>query len=263
MSDFTDYITLPFVKNNTPIAGAPVCGMTVRSAGSMRFRWNEENPVRNRMLEKLSAKYGKKSFVPVQLDHTHIVYDVKTSSDTFGKIGDGIITVNKSLIPTITVADCVPIYLFEPETGVFGIVHSGWKGTGIAVDAIRLAEKNYGAKAENFSVTIGPHIHDCCYIINEERARFFSENFTPECIKELEAGVTVGWNNGNGKLYRLSLEKANLAALKRAGVSESNIYISPDCTCCSKDGLYGSNRRETKINGLPDKFTVQAAFCAF
>lgn len=263
MSDFTEYITLPFIKNNLKIENAPVCGMTVRSAGSMRFRWNEINSVRQTVLEKLSAKYGKKSFVPVQLDHTHIVYDVKASSDTFEKIGDGIITVNKSLIPTITVADCVPIYLFEPETGVFGIVHSGWKGTGIAIDAIRLAEKNYGAKAENFSVTIGPHIHDCCYIINEERAKFFSENFTPECIKELEAGVTVDWNNGNGKLYRLSLEKANLAALKRAGVSESNIYISPDCTCCSKDGLYGSNRRETKINGLPDKFTVQAAFCVF
>lgn len=263
MSDFTEYITLPFIKNNLKIENAPVCGMTVRSAGSMRFRWNETNPVRQAALEKLSAKYGKKSFVPVQLDHTHIVYDVKASSDTFEKIGDGIITVNKSLIPTITVADCVPIYLFEPETGVFGIVHSGWKGTGIAVDAIRLAEKNYGAKAENFSVTIGPHIHDCCYIINEERAKFFSENFTPECIKELEAGVTVDWNNGNGKLYRLSLEKANLAALKIAGVSESNIYISPDCTCCSKDGLYGSNRRETKINGLPDKFTVQAAFITF
>lgn len=263
MDNFSDFITLPFIRNKIPLESAPVCGMTVRSAGSMRFRWNENNPVRQSAIERLSALFGGNTFVPVQLDHTHIVYDVKVPSDIFEKIGDGIITTNRKLIPTVTVADCVPIYLFEPETGVFGIVHSGWKGTGIAVDAIRLAEKNYGAKAENFSVTIGPHIHDCCYIINEERARFFSENFTPDCIKELEAGVTVDWNNGNGKLYRLSLAEANLASLKKAGVSESNIYVCSDCTCCSKDGLYGSNRRETKLNGLPDKFTVQAAFCAF
>lgn len=257
------YITIPFIKNGEILESAPVCGMTVKAAGSMRFRWNETNITRLKNLEELSALYNNKSFVPVQLDHTHIVYDVKISSDINEKIGDGIITTNRDLIPTVTVADCVPIYLFEPETQVFGIVHSGWKGTGIAVDAIKLAMQNYGSRPENFSVTIGPHIHDCCYIVNDERADFFSENFTPDCVKELEPGVSVDWNNGTGKLYRLSLAKANLAVLKKLGVHESNIYVSPDCTCCSKDGLYGSNRRETKLNGLPDKFTVQAAFITF
>lgn len=263
MADITDYITFPFLQNSIPLADAPVCGMTVQSAGSMRFRWNEENPVRIKMLDKLSQKLGGGHFVPVQLDHTHVVYDVYNEEDTANKIGDGIITTNRKLIPTITVADCVPIFLYDPKTGVFGIVHSGWKGTGIIVDAINLACKNYGAKTEDFSVTIGPHIHDCCYVVNEERAEYFARNFTSDCVRELESGVSVDWNNGAGKLYRLSLEKANLAVLKKAGVPESNIYVSPDCTCCSKDGLYGSNRRETKLNGLPDKFTVQAAFITF
>lgn len=258
------YVIFPFKKNGQLLPADEICcGMTVKAAGSMRFRWAEHNNVRNSMLQELAGRFNQKTFVPVELNHTQIVYDVAEAGDTPNKVGDGIITRNRNLIPTITVADCVPIFLYDSVTGVFGIVHSGWKGTGIIAQAISLAEKNYGSKPEDFSVTIGPHIHDCCYIVNEERAEYFRNNFTPDCIRELEPGITVDWNNGGGKLYRLSLEKANLAVLKKAGVPEANINLITDCTCCSKNGFYGSNRRETKENGLPDKFTVQAAFCVF
>ena len=249
-----------FWRGGKEVEGGPVCGLTLRAAGSMRFRWNENNPNRKAVLGVLESR-GK--LVPVQLDHTHIVYDVNEEGDTAEKIGDGIITTNRSLIPTVTVADCMPLYLYDPVTGLFGIVHSGWKGTGIAVDAIKLAEKNYGARACDFCVVLGPHIRDCCYIVNKERADWFAQNFTPDCVRPLESGVQVDWNSGGGPLYRLSLEKANLAALEKAGVPAENIRVHPACTCCTKVGgqyIYGSNRRETKAAGAPDKFTVQAAF---
>lgn len=254
-----------FHREGKVVDGAPVCGLTLKSAGSMRFRWNETNPNREKLkwLNSENTPSNTGELVPVQLDHTHIVYDIKSAEDTRDKIGDGLITTNRNLIPTVTVADCMPLYLYDPVTGVFGIVHSGWKGTGIIVDAIKLAGKNYGARVEDFCIILGPHIRDCCYIVNEERANWFAENFTPDCVRPLEAGIKVDWNTGGGQLYRLSLEKANLAALKKAGVPDENIWIHPACTCCFKENgiyKYGSNRRETKENGAPDKFTVQAAF---
>ena len=266
-----------FRRGGQIVEGAPVCGLTLKAAGSMRFRWNENNPNRNTVFEKmrwlslrsLSLVEGsklpqeKRKLVPVQLDHTHIVYDVHNASDTKDKIGDGIITTNRDLVPTVTVADCMPLYLYDPVTGVFGIVHSGWKGTGIIVDAMQLAVRNYGARISDFCVVLGPHIRDCCYIVNKERADWFSQNFTPDCVRPLEPGVEVSWKAGGGPLYRLSLEKANLAAIKKAGVPDENIWIHPACTCCTKvhgENIYGSNRRETKENGAPEKFTVQAAF---
>ena len=266
-----------FRRGGQVVEGAPVCGLTLKAAGSMRFRWNEKNPNRNTVFEKmrwlslrsLSLVEGaklpqeKRKLVPVQLDHTHIVYDVHNASDTKDKIGDGIITTNRDLVPTVTVADCMPLYLYDPVTGVFGIVHSGWKGTGIIVDAMQLAVRNYGARISDFCVVLGPHIRDCCYIVNKERADWFSQNFTPDCVRPLEPGVEVSWKAGGGPLYRLSLEKANLAAIKKAGVPDENIWIHPACTCCTKvhgENIYGSNRRETKENGAPEKFTVQAAF---
>ena len=251
-----------FRRGGQIVQGSPVCGLTLKAAGSMRFRWNETNPNREKLL---SLSSSHQALVPLQLDHTHIVYDVHNASDTQDKIGDGIITTNRALIPTVTVADCMPLYLYDPVSGVFGILHSGWKGTGIIVDAINLAKKNYGARAEDFCIVLGPHIRDCCYIVNKERADWFTSNFTPDCVRPLESGVEVEWNTGGGPLYRLSLEKANLAAIKKTGVPDENVWVHPACTCCYKEPdsglfIYGSNRRETTEAGAPDKFTVQAAF---
>lgn len=274
-----EYIDFPFVKDNKIIKSSVRPFLTLRSAGNMRFRWNEHNERRISLFSKISGL--KKSFVPLELIHSQIVVDVKSKEDTKNMQADGMITKNPDLLPVVTVADCVPIYLYDDVTGVFGIVHSGWKGTGIIGKAIKLAEKNYGSKPEDFMVIIGPHIRDCCYIVDQERADYFSKNFTPECITPLEEngtcfcggrGLAIEWNNGNGKLFRLSLEKANIEVIKKAGVKEENICLVNECTCCNE--MLGSNRRQTAINvkennidvsllSVEEKsklFTVMAAF---
>ncbi|MCQ2587181.1 MAG: polyphenol oxidase family protein [Treponema sp.] len=246
----TKYITFPFIKNNKSLESEVKCGLTLIPAGNMRFRWNEENPVRKELLTSIS-----KNPVPLELIHSQTVVDIKNKNDTFKMQADGMITKNPELMPVITVADCVPIYLYDSVTKVFGVVHSGWKGTGIIREAILLAQKNYGSKPEDFSVVIGPHIKNCCYIVNEERAEYFRNNFSKDCVVELEKngtcycggrGLPIVWNNGGGKLYRLSLEKANLAVLEKTGVKSENIGVCSDCTCCTE--ICGSNRRQTAIN---------------
>lgn len=254
-----NYLTFPFYQAGKTVDGA-FWGMTLRSAGSMKFRWNEKNENREKMLSKICSDFGGKKISQVQLDHTKLVFSVNDSSDTFEKIGDGIITKNPKLIPVVTVADCVPIFLYEPQTGFFGVVHSGWKGTGIVENAINLARQKYGCDAGKICVAIGPHIHDCCYIVNSERADYFVKNFSASCVRKVEndevfKGVLKNWNYGSGPLYHLSLLEANLAVLKRAGIEEENIVVSTDCTCDLE--MFGSNRRETSFG---DTFTVQAAF---
>ena len=262
---------------------APLCGMSVKAAGTMRFRWNETNDNRNAFLKELCSsrcKGGASVFLtpkPVELIHSKLVVDLKCGDEADGKQADGIITKNRDFLPVVTVADCMPLYLYDSVTGVFGVVHSGWKGTGIAGEAIKLARADYGARAEDFCVVIGPHIRDCCYIVNEERAKYFTDNFGSDCVSPLEEGgvcraggrgLPVSWNNGTGMLYRLSLEKANLNVLARAGVREENIAVCTDCTCCNE--LLGSNRRETadfiakNPGASPEQlsrcFSVQCAF---
>ena len=79
----SDFITFPFIKNGMILddKDAPRCGLTVQSCGSMRFRWNEENNLRQKKLSQISNKFDGKTFVPVEQNHTKIVYDVKNPDD--------------------------------------------------------------------------------------------------------------------------------------------------------------------------------------
>src|SRR5574344_1113640 len=93
------YVEFPFYKNDKPIESPynesfHKWGMTLLSAGSMRFRWNENNSNRTFLLNEIAAENNKKDIVPIELIHSRIVYDVKNISDTFEKTGDGIITSN-------------------------------------------------------------------------------------------------------------------------------------------------------------------------
>lgn len=254
------FVTEKFYKNGKSVEGA-LWGMTLKSAGSMRFRWAENNANRVDVLERIAGTFENKCFVPVELDHTKIVYPIQFKEDTDQKIGDGIVTFNKDLIPVVTVADCMPVFLFEPESGFFGVVHSGWKGTGIIGEAVKMGVKEYGVHPENILVSLGPHIHDCCYVVNKERAQWFTENFTADCVTPVKPGESLcrgaasSWDNGTGQLFRLSLLKANLSVLERSGIRDENITVSTNCTCCNE--IFGSNRRETSLG---TNFTVQAAF---
>lgn len=278
-----DVLSLPFFSAGKPLVQNstqnlhPRCYLSVKNAGSMRFRWNEENPTRTNFLlqqniisPQTDATISPSSFeipssypqnldlqqkisVPVELIHSQVVYAIEQGKDGLPQLlakggshldavdlwrGDGLITTNRNLVPVVTVADCLPIYLYEPKTGCRGVVHSGWKGTGIVIEAIKLAEREYGARVSDFSIVIGPHIHSCCYQVEQERIEYFTSNFGASCI--------LPPNN-------LSLAQANCNLLVEQGVPEDNIFCCTDCTCC--DSRFGSFRREAA--SLPDTMSLE------
>ena len=246
-----EFVMCPFYFDSKPLENAPKWGMTLLKAGSMRFRWNETNENR----KKLEEWFGANKLLPIELIHSKIVVRAENPGDTDNVQGDGIVTKNRSLVPTVTVADCVPIFLYDTETGAFGIFHSGWKGTGIAGVGVEKMAEWFGSRPERISAAIGPHIGSCCYAVDGERAKFFAENF--------------GENSVSGN--NLSLTEANTFVLKQAGVKEENIVVADDCTYCSKfvDGrnVFGSFRREAAFLSpkiTPEErsklMTVQAAF---
>lgn len=242
----------------SPKIARPLWGMTMKAAGSMRFRWNETNPNRERFLSELCAlfggaeKGGQKQAVPLELIHSKIVYEAREACDTLNKQGDGIVTQNPSLVPVVTAADCVPLYFYDAGTGAFGAAHSGWKGTGIAAQVVLMMKEKYGSDPRDILAAIGPHIHDCCYLVDKERAEYFADNFGSDTVQEA------------GGLYRLSLLRANINVLLEAGVLEENIVAAKNCTAC--DARFGSFRREAAAladqPGLDKSrlFTTQAAF---
>ena len=243
--------------------------MTLLSAGSMRFRWNEVNENR---IATLKSIFPNNEIVPLELIHSKIVFEAKSAGDTQGLQGDGIVTNNSLLVPVVTVADCGPIFLYDKETMAFGAFHSGWKGTGIAGAGVEKLIELYGSKLENICAAIGPHIGQCCYFVDEERAEYFTNNFGKACIKKAESFATLEDKKLAERFpYRLSLTEANIAVLRKIGIKEENIVAVQDCTCCTKfsngENIFGSFRRQAAF--LPPEvdadtrsrsMTVQAAF---
>jgi YfiH family protein len=229
-------LVFPGAEGGVPGAGpAPRALLTLRECGSMRFRWGEKNPVRDKTLAGIC---GDKAVVTAKLVHSQTVAVVTAARDIKkGAELDGFVTTNAGVALTVTIADCMPIFLWDPATGAFGVVHSGWRGTGIAAVALEKAADAWGTDSGDVRIILGPHIHSCCYTVDEDRAEYFSNTFGPGCVGLGEIG-----DDGETR-YHLSLAEANRLLLVQAGVAEDHIVHYTDCTGC--DDHFGSFRRET------------------
>jgi YfiH family protein len=141
---------------------------------------------------------------------------------------------------SVTVADCLPVFLADRRTGAFGIVHSGWRGTGIVREALALMTTWFGSQPAEVAAVIGPGIGACCYTVPEERAVRFAAEYGSDTIQRGEDGT-----------LRLDLRAANIHLLDGAGVQE--IGVVTDCTSCSKK--LGSFRRQG-----PAEYTLMLAW---
>ncbi|MCF7787747.1 MAG: polyphenol oxidase family protein [Prosthecobacter sp.] len=81
---------------------------------------------------------------------------------------DGLISNVPGLVIGIYVADCCAVYLADPRTGAFGILHSGKKGSesGITIHAIEKMQQHFGTRAEDLCIQLSPCIRPPAYEID-------------------------------------------------------------------------------------------------
>jgi copper oxidase (laccase) domain-containing protein len=150
------------------------------------------------------------------------------------------------------------VYLYDAESGAFGLVHSGWKGTGIALAALRLMGECWGVRTEGVGALLGPCIQACCYRVDPARAAAFEEEFGGAGDYPLgpviEERRPPEGSSGASREFFINLPAANARLLARAGVR--NISVCQDCTFT--DERLGSFRREgqnyTRMAALIGRF---------
>jgi YfiH family protein len=170
-----------------------------------------------------------------------VIVDGRKSAEVALTEADGLVTAGREpCLLTVTVADCLPIFLADAAHGAFGIVHSGWKGTGIVGDAIRTMMEAFGTSPSRLSVTIGPGIGTCCYKVDEDRYHAFKTAFGERAVRRDEEGG-----------FFLDLPAANLGLLSGMGIRGARMVDS--CTACNP--VLGSFRRQG-----PRGFTRMLAF---
>jgi len=125
----------------------------------------------------------------------------------------------------VFVADCVPVYIFDPVRRAAALVHAGRAGTqqNITGAALAVLRRAYGTNPSDVHIHIGPSAGPCCYEVSVELARAFRG-----------AGLPA-----SGR--RLDLWGANRLQAEAAGVPRAQVACSGICTIC--DGRFYSYRR--------------------
>jgi len=106
--------------------------------------------------------------------------------------GDATVTAIPGVICAVLTADCAPILLADPEAGVVGAAHAGWKGAldGI-VHATVAAMQALGAEPRRMVAVVGPCIAQASYEVGADfqdrfdhhdpgSARFFAPGETAD-----------------------------------------------------------------------------------
>lgn len=148
---------------------------------------------------------------------------------------DALISNKPGVFLAITVADCLPVFLFDPVTSSVAAVHIGWRGSKLRIlgKALRAMADEFGVKAGDLISFMGPSARVCCYEVGGEVAVGFPENVL---------------RRSTSARVHLDLMQFNRNILLEAGVRETNIEVLHYCTICNGD-LFHSYRREGKESG--------------
>lgn len=236
-------LEIPLAAKNRSCTPLLKAYLSLKSAGDMAFFKRDLLPFRERFFTHYNIDPSR--VYSLYQEHTqHVVKIIKKNKpEKYHSIaGDGMVTAEKDIYLSITVADCLPVFIVDKETSAYGLVHSGWKGTGIVLKAVRLMIKAFGSRHEHLKLVIGPGIGPCCYNVPEKRYKLFLSKYgQASCRKE----------NGD---YFIDLKKANVQLLEESGITD--IDIIENCTSCSR--ALHSFRRDGK-----DHFGVMMAVTGY
>jgi copper oxidase (laccase) domain-containing protein len=102
---------------------------------------------------------------------------------------DGLITNQRGISLGIYVADCCAVFLFDPVRRSIGLIHSGKKGTALAIvsEAIAKMQQRFGTKPRDLIVQLSPCI----------RPPHYEVDFATEIIRQARtAGVEQVYDCG-------------------------------------------------------------------
>jgi len=133
--------------------------MSGRIDGDMRLNPDEkgiviENPNREKFLS--GCGIDNKRMVCALLEHSNKIVVADEKSPRFN-VCDGIVTATSGLPISVTVADCIPVALYDESHRVAAVTHNGWRV--IAKNIIRPVVKqmlSLGADRQSIAVAIGP-----------------------------------------------------------------------------------------------------------
>lgn len=186
--------------------------------------------------------YDASSLFETSQVHGAVVRTVRaaeSSSSVRQEDADALVTNVRGFAVGVRVADCLPILLADPDAGVVGAVHAGWRGAAADIVSAALSQMaELGASMSRVRAAMGPHIRACCFEVGGE------------VVTELQrvahgASFVVHKPSGNPHVNLANVARAQLAF---AGISDTHIDDVAGCTRCDEAKFF-SFRRDGKKSG--------------
>ncbi|HGY09097.1 MAG TPA: peptidoglycan editing factor PgeF [Oceanithermus profundus] len=148
--------------------------------------------------------------------------------------GDGLVSAEPGIVLAVSVADCYPLLIEDPQVGAVAALHAGWRGVLgkiLAVGVERLV--SLGAEPARLRLAVGPGIAGPSYQVSAELAeRFAAAGYGDAVLPDPQPGKA-----------RLDLPTAILKqalqlglARERIGFSGLDTFAHPELYSYRRDG---------------------------
>lgn len=161
---------------------------------------------------------------------------------------DALITNKTGVYLVISVADCLPVMLFDPINKAIGNIHSGWRGTAkhIVTNTINKMKSEFGTDPQNLIAFIGPGIGCDNFEVGGEVAEQFDKKYVLR--KEIDNTLLQAKGGEVMEKYLIDLKAVVKAELLKTGVKSNKIDLCNYCTYTEADMLH-SYRRDKEKSG--------------
>lgn len=154
---------------------------------------------------------------------------------------DGMVTRTTGIALGVLAADCAPVLFADPQAGVIGACHAGWRGalSGV-VEATVTAMERLGADRRRTRAALGPCIAQASYEVGPE----FRANFVAADVESARFFI----DSARAGHFMFDLPGYVLSRMARAGVAQSG-HLAFD-TCAEETRLF--SYRRTCLRGDAD-----------
>jgi len=170
---------------------------------------------------------------------------------------DGHATGARGLLLTVTVADCVPVYLAAPGKGVVALLHAGWRGVAgrILERGVELVRREAFVQSVEIVMHCGVGICGACYEVGSEVLEQLTPGRRPG-DNRVEHGLgTPGHRPGVSRAEHVDLREVLSRQAGELGITQ--VSVSPWCSAHDRVQFFshrasgGRDGRMVAYLGLP------------
>lgn len=154
---------------------------------------------------------------------------------------DALVTRSRGVALGVKIADCLPVTIAEPRSGIIAAVHSGWRGAAgkivsATIDRLRREDGFDPRRAQAF---LGPSIRVCCFEVGEE---------VVDALRDAFDDVDAFVDRARGAKPHVDLPGLTRRLVLDAGFESDSIDDSAICTRCEQS-IFHSYRRDGAAAG--------------